>query len=132
WTRSPDRDPDAPTPPSPPESTDRPPGNGQSSPPGIFSRVGDDLGGSGQRPTICLNMIVRDEAHIVSEALRSVMPYLDTWVIVDTGSTDGTQDLIREIFAAERLRGELYERPWRDFGTNRTEALQLCSGRADY
>jgi glycosyltransferase involved in cell wall biosynthesis/GR25 family glycosyltransferase involved in LPS biosynthesis len=77
-------------------------------------------------------MIVRDEAHIVGEALRSVMPYLDTWVVVDTGSTDGTQDLIREVFAAQHVRGELFERPWRDFGTNRTEALQLCEGRADY
>ena len=38
------------------------------------------------RPTICLNMIVRDEAHVVRETLDSVWPYIDYWVIVDTGS----------------------------------------------
>jgi len=30
------------------------------------------------------------------------------------------------------LPGELHERPWRDFGSNRSEALELCRGEADY
>jgi glycosyltransferase involved in cell wall biosynthesis len=51
-------------------------------------------------------------------------------VIVDTGSTDGTQDLVRETMAG--LSGELYERPWVDFAHNRTEALQFARARADY
>ena len=37
---------------------------------------------------------------------------------------------MRELLAD--LPGELIERPWRDFGSNRTEALQLARGRADY
>jgi glycosyltransferase involved in cell wall biosynthesis len=59
-----------------------------------------------------------------------VRPLVDSWSIVDTGSTDGTQEIVREVLAD--LPGELVERPWRDFGTNRTEALQLARGRADY
>ena len=47
------------------------------------------------RPTICLNMIVRNEIHIVADVLDAVAPYISSWVIVDTGSADGTQDLIR-------------------------------------
>ena len=81
---------------------------------------------------ICLNMIVRNEAHVVREVLDAVAPYIDSWVIVDTGSTDGTQQVIREHLAARGVAGELYERPWRDFGTNRSEALRLAQGRADY
>jgi hypothetical protein len=46
------------------------------------------------RPAICLNMIVRNEAHIIREALDSVAPHIASWVIVDTGSDDGTQDMI--------------------------------------
>ncbi|WP_162877238.1 glycosyltransferase [Mycobacterium persicum] len=85
-----------------------------------------------ERPAICLNMIVRNEAHIVAEALDSVAPYIGSWVIVDTGSDDGTQDLIRDHMARLGIPGELYERPWRNFGDNRTEALALAQGHGDY
>jgi glycosyltransferase involved in cell wall biosynthesis len=84
------------------------------------------------RPTICLSMIVRNEAHVVEEALASVAPHLDYWIVVDTGSTDGTQDVIRQFFSARSLPGELHERTWHDFGANRTEALALCDGNAEY
>ncbi|WP_292975327.1 glycosyltransferase [Mycobacterium sp.] len=84
------------------------------------------------RPAICLNMIVRNEAHIVHEVLDSVAPYITSWVIVDTGSDDGTQDAIRSHMSRLGIRGELHERPWRNFGHNRTEALVLAQGHGDY
>jgi GR25 family glycosyltransferase involved in LPS biosynthesis/tetratricopeptide (TPR) repeat protein len=77
-------------------------------------------------------MIVRDEAHVVRETLDSVAPYIDYWVIVDTGSSDSTIPTIREHMRAAGIPGELHERPWRDFGRNRTEALELSRGKADY
>lgn len=81
---------------------------------------------------ICLNMIVRNEAHVVCEALDSLASYITSWVIVDTGSDDGTQDVIRDHMASLGIPGELHERPWRDFGSNRTEALNLAQGHGDY
>lgn len=83
-------------------------------------------------PAICLNMIVRNEAHIIDELLDTVAPFITSWVIVDTGSTDGTQDVIRTRMADLGIPGELHERPWRDFGYNRSEALALAQGRGDY
>lgn len=80
--------------------------------------------------TLCLNMIVKNEAHVIRRCLDSVRPFVSQWVIVDTGSTDGTQAIIREHM--RDIPGELFERPWRDFGTNRSEALVLARGRADY
>lgn len=83
-----------------------------------------------ERQTICLNMIVKNETRVLERCLRSVRPFLTTWVIVDTGSTDGTQDLIGRLLSD--LPGELHQRPWVNFGHNRSEALALARGKADY
>lgn len=80
--------------------------------------------------TVCLNMIVKNEAHVIRRCLDSVRPLVDNWVIVDTGSTDGTQDIIREHLNG--IPGELHERPWKNFGHNRSEALALARAAADY
>ncbi len=82
------------------------------------------------KPVVCLNMIVKNEAHVIRRCLESVLPFIDAWAIADTGSTDGTQSLIREILGD--LPGELIERPWVDFAYNRNEALQLAMKHGDY
>lgn len=81
-------------------------------------------------PHIGLCMIVRNEAPVIERCLRSVAAFVDHWTIVDTGSTDGTQDLVRALLAD--VPGTLVERPWVDFGHNRTEALELARPHADY
>ncbi len=80
--------------------------------------------------SICLNMIVKNEAHVIRRALDSVRPLISRWCILDTGSTDGTQDIIREHL--KDLPGELHESPWKGFGASRSEAIELARGQADY
>lgn len=82
------------------------------------------------RSSVCLSMIVRNEAHVIARALKSVRPHIDHYVIVDTGSTDNTKDVIRETLSD--IDGEIIDRPWKDFGHNRTEALELCRDKAEY
>ena len=82
------------------------------------------------KETICLNMVVKDESRLIQRCLESVKPLIDSWVIVDVGSSDGTQEIVRNLL--KDIPGELYERPWRNFGENRTEALELAIGRGDY
>lgn len=69
-------------------------------------------------------MIVKDEAHVIRRCLASVRPFIDWWVIADTGSSDGTQELVRQ--ALDGVPGELVERAWVDFGRNRQEVLDLA------
>lgn len=82
------------------------------------------------KKTICLNMIVKNETKVITRCLGTVKPFIDYWVIVDTGSTDGTQEMIKEFMKG--VPGELQERPWKNFAHNRNEALELARGKADY
>ena len=59
---------------------------------------------------ICLNMIVKDESQVIERCLRSVKPFIHAWAISDTGSTDGTQDIIRRVMADEIGRASCRER----------------------
>jgi glycosyltransferase involved in cell wall biosynthesis len=80
--------------------------------------------------TIGLCMIVRNESAVIRRCLVSVRDVIDTWVIVDTGSTDDTETVIGEALAG--VPGQLHHRPWRDFATNRSQLLELARGVADY
>ena len=82
---------------------------------------------------LSLCMIVKNEnvPHF-KECLESVSPYIDYYVIADNGSTDGTQEFIKEFFDAKGIKGEVHNVPWVNFGHNRTEAIQFCNGKSEY
>ena len=85
-----------------------------------------------KKSSICLVMIVKNESKNIERCLNSVKDYIDYWVICDTGSTDGTQDIIRNYMESQNIPGDLYEREWKDYGTNRTESMKLSQGKCDY
>jgi glycosyltransferase involved in cell wall biosynthesis len=75
---------------------------------------------------LSLVMIVKNEEHVIERSLDSALPYVDTWCIVDTGSTDSTIEKIHAAAAKHGKTGVLHERPWVNFGHNRTELLELA------
>jgi GR25 family glycosyltransferase involved in LPS biosynthesis/tetratricopeptide (TPR) repeat protein len=79
-------------------------------------------------------MIVKNESHIIADTLAHVLKHfpITFWVIDDTGSTDGTQQIIRDFFAARGISGELHETAWEDFGHNRSKALEHAFNKTDY
>lgn len=83
-----------------------------------------------ERPKVCLNMIIKNESHVITRCLESVKPLIDYWVIVDTGSTDGTQEIVKNYM--RDIPGELHERPWVHFEHNRNEALALAEPKAEF
>jgi tetratricopeptide (TPR) repeat protein len=81
---------------------------------------------------MCLNMIVKNESHIIEQTLSNMKKYIDYWVICDTGSTDGTQQIIIDYFAKENIPGELVQHQWKNFGYNRSLSLRECYNKSDY
>jgi glycosyltransferase involved in cell wall biosynthesis len=77
--------------------------------------------------SICLNMIVKDEAQTIPRLLRSVAPFVSYYVICDTGSTDGTPEVIEREAAALGMRGEIHRHGWQNFGHNRQLALDAAA-----
>jgi len=80
--------------------------------------------------TICLAMMVKNENAVIRRALESAKPWIDSWIVCDTGSTDGTQEIVRDILGD--LPGDLHEIPWINFGANRALAVRLARPKADY
>ena len=81
-----------------------------------------------ENKTICLNMIVKNESKIIVRMLSSVLPLIDSYCICDTGSTDDTKDIITTFFNNHNIPGKIVSEPFRNFGYNRTFALQQCDG----
>lgn len=84
--------------------------------------------------TLCLNMIVKDEAHIIENTLSKLLNKvkIDYWVISDTGSTDNTKEIIVDFFKQKNIPGELYDDSWKNFGYNRTKALMYAYNKSDH
>lgn len=74
--------------------------------------------------TIGLCLIVKNEANIIIRCLESARQIIDYVLVVDTGSTDGTQQLILDYLAREDLRGHVMDEPWQNFAYNRSFALR--------
>jgi glycosyltransferase involved in cell wall biosynthesis len=85
-----------------------------------------------QGVTVTLCAIVKNETHIIREMLESMVPYIDRYDITDTGSDDGTPELIKEVMDEHNIPGEVYLSDWKGFGKSRTEAIENCMGKATY
>lgn len=76
------------------------------------------------KTNICLNMIVKNETKVLGRLFESLKDVIDYYVIVDTGSDDGTPEFISQRMAEYGISGEVHSRDWVNFGYNRNEALQ--------
>lgn len=78
---------------------------------------------------ICLAMIVKNEAKVIEQCIKSVMPIIDSFCILDTGSTDKTIDKIHNILTKTEMSGVINTSKWKNFGENRTEVFDIIRKR---
>ena len=64
-------------------------------------------------------MIVKDEAHVIERCLNSVKPLIDKLLIVDTGSSDNTIQVINNWMNKEEIGGKVIKEKWQNFEHNR-------------
>jgi tetratricopeptide (TPR) repeat protein len=83
-------------------------------------------------PTLCLNMIVKNESKIITRLFDSVLSIIDCYCICDTGSTDNTVEIIENYFKDNGVSGKVVQEPFKNFCYNRNFALQSCVGMSDY
>ena len=96
-----------------------------------LAETGTSLADGQQR--ICANLIVKDEKPVIVRCLSSLTPIINYWVIVDTGSTDGTQEVIIDYMNSINMEGQLQEREWVGFSHNRNQAIDLAmAATCDY
>ncbi len=82
------------------------------------------------KPTVCACLIVRNEETTLPRLAASLTGLVDYWVVVDTGSSDRTRDAVQRGF--RDVPGELHDRPWVNFGHNRSELMSLAQDKADW
>jgi glycosyltransferase involved in cell wall biosynthesis len=70
-------------------------------------------------------MIVKNESAIIERCLRSVLPHVDTFLILDTGSDDDTIEIIERLAAEHGVPGRVHMGGFQNFSQARNDALSL-------
>lgn len=72
--------------------------------------------------TLSVLLICRNEADRIEPCLRSVAGWADEIVVFDSGSTDGTIEIV------QRYTDKLWVTDWPGYGPQRNRALEQCAG----
>jgi tetratricopeptide (TPR) repeat protein len=81
-------------------------------------------------PTLELVMIVKNAETVIANTLNAIKSYIYSYTILDTGSTDKTISIMKEILKDNK--GMIYEEPFVDFSTSRNRVLELAGTKCDY
>lgn len=71
-------------------------------------------------PSLSVVIICRNEAHIIAQTLAAVKKLSDDIVVVDSGSTDGTQQVVLNSGA------RLLETSWDGYGPNKNKGVAMA------
>jgi hypothetical protein len=80
---------------------------------------------------INLCIMVKNGGDTFETVLRENLDLVDRWTVLDTGSTDGTQEVVRRVLGQAK-RGQLFEEPFVNFRDSRNRCLDLAGTSCKY
>ena len=75
-------------------------------------------------------MIVKNAGDDFRNILTHNLPFFDTWTILDTGSTDNTIYIIKDVL--KNKKGNLYQEPFINFKDSRNRCLDLAGNSSKF
>jgi predicted O-methyltransferase YrrM len=78
-----------------------------------------------------LCIMVKNGGPQFEQMLLDNMPHFDSWTILDTGSTDGTIDIINRVLVGKK-KGQLFQEPFINFRDSRNRCLDLAGNRCKF
>lgn len=84
------------------------------------------------KPNIVLTMIVKNEEHVIERALNSCYTMIDSYCIVDTGSTDNTKEKIKNFFDSKNISGKIVDFEFTNFEECRNVSITEGKELGDY
>lgn len=79
-----------------------------------------------KKSLICLLMMVKNEEKRITVSFDSVKNFVDTFIILDTGSTDNTIPIIKEYCDKNKINLHLKEEPFVNFEVSRNVSLDFA------
>jgi len=73
---------------------------------------------------LILTQIMKNEAHVAHRMLNSIKPIVDGIVIIDTGSTDDSINIVRKWGEDNGVETYVFERPFDNFEASRNESFK--------
>lgn len=102
------------------------PGNRQAKKAEVANRLRMKLAQKQGPKKICLTMIVRNESMNMVRLLDSVKAIIKMASIVDTGSTDNTEEVIINWSKEHKIPITVHHEPFRNFSYNRTHSVRVA------
>ena len=87
-----------------------------------------------KKAKIVMITMYKNEASVIRRMLDSCLPYVDYYVLQNNGSTDGTDEIVKDFLTVNKLNGEIYyvDEGWVGFGWNRDHLIQHCQNNVDH
>jgi len=81
-----------------------------------------------KKAKIVMISMFKNEANVIGRMLESCLPHVDYFVLQNNGSTDGSDQIVKDFLVNNKLSGELYnvEEGWVGFGWNRDHLIRHC------
>lgn len=80
---------------------------------------------------IHLCIMVKNGGDTFKQVLEENLEFVDKWTILDTGSTDSTIDIIKEVLV-DKKKGKLFYEPFINFRDSRNRLLELAGNSCKY